>query len=332
MKLHLNKNLFIEAVKITAQQMNIHEIYIEKDYWVTYALYTIFSNPIGEETVFKGGTALSKCFGLIERFSEDIDLVVKKNEKETGNQLKTKIKTVTDLVAGVLPEIEFNGITQKRGMNRKTAHSYKKEFSGKFGQVRDVIVVEATWLGSYKPFVTKRISSLIYEMMINGGQEKIAEENGLLPFAVQTLAPKRTLCEKIMSLVRFSYTNNAVEDLKNKVRHTYDLFYLLSNKELLKFFESAEFNKLLLKVANDDVLSFRNNNDWLKHHPGKSKMFSELNEVWTEIRSTYNGEFRNLVYGDFPNEDEIYKTLKLIRERLKTVDWTVTIENPKEIE
>lgn len=329
MKLHLNKNLFIEAVKVTAQQMNIAEIYIGKDYWVTYALHTIFSNPIGEETVFKGGTALSKCFGLIERFSEDIDLVVKKNENETENKLKTKIKTITELVAEVLPEIEFNGITQKRGMNRKTAHSYKKEFSGEFGQIRDVIVVEATWLGSCEPFVTKNVSSLIYGMMINSGQKKIAEGNGLLPFEVQTLDPKRTLCEKIMSLVRFSYTNNAVEDLKKKVRHTYDLFYLLRNKELLKFFESAGFEKLLLKVANDDVLSFRNNNDWLKYHPKKAIIFSELEAVWTELKSTYTGEFSNLVFGDFPNEDKIYKSLKSIRERLETVDWTITIENPR---
>ena len=49
---------------------------VHKDYWVTYALFTIFTNEIGKDTVFKGGTALSKCFSMIEHFSEDIDLVV----------------------------------------------------------------------------------------------------------------------------------------------------------------------------------------------------------------------------------------------------------------
>lgn len=62
MKLHENKQLFRQAVQFTAQQKNILDIYIEKDYWVTYALHTIFNNPIGAETAFKGGTALSKCF------------------------------------------------------------------------------------------------------------------------------------------------------------------------------------------------------------------------------------------------------------------------------
>ena len=42
MILHKDKNEFIEAVKFTAQRMGIKEIYVEKDYWVTYALFTIF--------------------------------------------------------------------------------------------------------------------------------------------------------------------------------------------------------------------------------------------------------------------------------------------------
>ena len=55
-------------VQLTAETLSIKDIYVEKDYWVTNALFTIFSNEIGKDTVFKGGTALSKCFKLIERF------------------------------------------------------------------------------------------------------------------------------------------------------------------------------------------------------------------------------------------------------------------------
>ena len=71
MNLHLNKNLFRDAIRITAQQMNIQPEFVEKDYWVTYALYVIFNHEIGNDTVFKGGTALSKCYKMIDRFSED---------------------------------------------------------------------------------------------------------------------------------------------------------------------------------------------------------------------------------------------------------------------
>jgi len=75
MKLHHNIQLFQDAVRVTAQQMNIPPEFVEKDYWVTYVLFAIFNSKIGNETVFKGGTSLSKCYKLIERFSEDIDLV-----------------------------------------------------------------------------------------------------------------------------------------------------------------------------------------------------------------------------------------------------------------
>lgn len=144
MKLHQDKKLFRQAVQFTSYQMQIPAIFVEKDYWATYVLFTIFNDKIGSDTVFKGGTALSKCYNIIERFSEDIDLVVLRREGESNNKLTTKIKTIGNVVSNVLPEIEIAGLTHKMGMNRKTAHSYNKEFKGGYGHIRDVIVVEAT--------------------------------------------------------------------------------------------------------------------------------------------------------------------------------------------
>lgn len=267
MKLHENKTLFRQAVQFTADQMKIPAIYVEKDYWVTYALFAIFNNEIGKDTVFKRGTALSKCYNLIERFSEDIDLVVLRREGESNNRLTTKIKTISNVVNAVLPEVAVEGITQKMGMNRKTAHSYNKEFKGDFGQVRNVVVVEATWLGYYEPCTTKSVVSFIGNMMLNNGQAEIANKSGLLPFELLALEPIRTICEKIMSLVRFSYGENPIENLKKKIRHTYDLHQLLRQKDFLDFFNSSSFDEMLMKVANDDVNSFKNNNQWLAHHP-----------------------------------------------------------------
>lgn len=53
MKLHKDKNLFQQAVRFTADQMGIPAVYVEKDYWVTFALYRIFTNEIGKDVVFK---------------------------------------------------------------------------------------------------------------------------------------------------------------------------------------------------------------------------------------------------------------------------------------
>jgi hypothetical protein len=326
MKLHKNSSLYGEAIRFTAQQMNLKSEYVEKDYWVTYALFTIFNNEIGKDAVFKGGTALSKCYNMIERFSEDIDLVVLRREGETDSRLKSKLKAISAAVESVLPEVTIEGITHKMGMNRKTAHSFSKEFKGEYGQVRDVIILESTWLGYYEPYTTKSIVSFVGQKMLDNNQSDIAKENGLLPFDLLALEPIRTICEKIMSLVRFSYGENPMEDLKKKIRHTYDLHQLLQQEEFLKFFQSRAFDDMLLKVANDDVASFRNNNKWLNYHPNAALIFNDLEKVWNELKTIYNGDFKNLVYGELPKEEAILETLKMIQQRLKSISWNIKTE------
>jgi len=323
MNLHENNKLFKEAVKFTAQQMGILDIYIEKDYWVTLALYTIFNDPIGKETVFKGGTALSKCYGIIERFSEDIDLIVLKSENDSSNKLTNKIRKVTKVVSEVIPEIQVDGLTRKMGMNRKTVHSYSKEFKGNYGQIRDVVVVEATWLGHHEPYVQKTVSSYIYDMMQNTAQEEIAKKYNLLPFDVLVLDAKRTLCEKIMSLVRFSYANDPIGALQKKIRHTYDINQLLNVNEVIQFMGSNDFDKMLLKVAQDDILSYKNDNDWLKNHPKEALIFEKTMETWEKLSETYKADFQKLVYGDFPIESDILKSLQKISKRLKKIVWKI---------
>ncbi len=327
MILHEDKILFRQAVQFTADQMKIPAIYVEKDYWVTYALFTIFNNEIGKDTVFKGGTALSKCYNMIERFSEDIDLVVLRRKGESNTRLTKKIQTISEVVSNVLPEVNIDNLTKKKGMNRKTAHSYNKEFSGDYGQVRDAIVVEATWLGYFEPYTTKTIISFIGQMMINNGQEDIAEINKLLPFNLLVLEPTRTICEKIMSLVRFSYDDNPLEVLKNKVRHIYDLYQLIKQKEFSEFLNSDAFSEMLLKVGNDDVASYKNTNEWLINHPNEALIFKNLENVWNELKPIYNGAFRNLVYGELPKDEAVLETLKMIQERLKSISWTIKIEH-----
>lgn len=326
MTLHENKELYNDAILATAQQKGIKEIYVEKDYWVTLALHRIFTSDIGKEAVFKGGTALSKCYNIIKRFSEDIDMVILRNEAETGNQLKTKIKKISNVVAEILPEIEVEGITNKMGMIRKTAHSYTKTFEGQFGQVRDIIIVESTWLGSFEPYTSATVSSFVAEMMKENNQEELINQYNLNPFEVLVLSLERTLCEKIMSLMRFSFTEDPITDLNNKIRHIYDIHKLLEKEEINAFFQSNEFDNLLLIVANDDVISFKNNNGWLDNHPATAMIYADIENTWNQLRTTYNTTFEELVYGKLPTEEQILATLNTVKERLEKVDWKVDRE------
>jgi len=323
MKLHENKKLFTDAIRATAEFKGIREIYIEKDYWVTLALKTVFNHPDCVDAVFKGGTALSKCFNIVKRFSEDIDLVVVRHDGDSNNRMAKKIKAITNAVEGVLPEIEVEGITRKRGKNRKIAHTYTKEFSGVYGQIRDVVIIEASWLGSSEPNETHTISSYLYEMMAAKNQQSIAEEYELEPFDVRVLAIERTLCEKIISLVRFSYDDAPVMALRNKIRHCYDLHLMLQNNEVNTFFESSNFDALLLTVANDDVTSFRIDEKWLAIHPAEAIIFKEAENIWKQLRTTYEQEFSAMVYGDLPAQEKVHETLLRIHDRLTKIDWNL---------
>ena len=66
-----------ELFRATAQAMRVHEAIIEKDFWVCWTLDYLFQDsPWKDRMAFKGGTSLSKVYGAIERFSEDIDLIL----------------------------------------------------------------------------------------------------------------------------------------------------------------------------------------------------------------------------------------------------------------
>ncbi len=324
MNLHENRELYNDAIVATAQMTGLPEIYVEKDYWVTVALHAIFASECGDYAIFKGGTALSKCFNVIERFSEDIDIVLLKDGTESGNQLKNKLKRISDKVANIFPEIETPGITNKHGMIRKTVHSYQKNFNGEFGQVNDRIILETTWLGSFEPYTTDFVSSFVAEMMKTTGQTNLIEEYNLQPFQVNILSEERTLCEKIMSLVRFSFTPNPISDLSNKVRHIYDIHKLLSAEEIKTFFDSDDFESMLLKVASDDVLSFKNNNEWLANHPSTAIIFSDSENTWNKVKNAYFSSFAELVYGDLPTEDQLLETLRIVYQRLEDINWKLS--------
>jgi hypothetical protein len=72
LKLSANDRLEALGVAATASGRPVH--LLEKDIWVVWALQGLFESALGEHLVFKGGTSLSKGYGVIQRFSEDIDL------------------------------------------------------------------------------------------------------------------------------------------------------------------------------------------------------------------------------------------------------------------
>lgn len=131
MRLHENKQLFADAINAASRPkddggLDIKSIFIEKDYWICRSLKLMADGDKGGKTVFKGGTSLSKAYGIGARFSEDIDVAIAEAWTLSGNQLKTLIhRTAQNMTAG-LKEIVIPGMTSKGSHYHKAFYSYPR--------------------------------------------------------------------------------------------------------------------------------------------------------------------------------------------------------------
>ena len=105
----LNNDEKIAAIQKVAGIKHIPPQAVEKDLWVTIILQLVYTLPFADKIVFKGGTSLSKVFGKIDIFSEDIDLALDRTlfsmtGDVTKKQLKQLRKTSSLFVNGMFFE------------------------------------------------------------------------------------------------------------------------------------------------------------------------------------------------------------------------------------
>ncbi|MDP3443644.1 MAG: nucleotidyl transferase AbiEii/AbiGii toxin family protein, partial [Ignavibacteria bacterium] len=245
MTLHENPALFSELITLSADMLGMREIYIEKDYWLCMILRNLaHADPeIFNHVVFKGGTALSKAHKLIHRFSEDIDLAYIA-EGLSGNQIKNKLKAVERvLLPDILNVIENHPQESKGSSLRKTVHHYPRIAQGQFGDAVDVLIVELNAFANPTPFSRKNISTYIAEFLLSKGVNDLIEQYGLESFEVNVLETQRTLCEKISAVARASYEGQ--DYLQAKIRHFYDIYWLLKDPKTYQFLQSDAFGKMM---------------------------------------------------------------------------------------
>ncbi len=310
MKLHLNKEDFKDLITLTAKDMNILEVYIEKDYWVCYILKNLSESEYLENIVFKGGTSLSKAYGLIERFSEDIDLQLI-NFEGGDSKKKNFIKKIESKISEGLNLLDNHPRESKSGNIRKTIYSYKKLIEeSNFFQGSQELVLEINSMSTPEPYEKREIRTYISEFLEKTNKEYIKEFD-LESFYVNVLDKKRTFVEKIFAVMDFSFESNYIEELSNKIRHIYDLYILFNDKEVNEFFNSNEFYKMASKVVvENDFFGKRKN---IKYSESVLYNIDELDKV----KKVYGEVFSKFVFGLLPKFDLIKGVIKEILEKIK---------------
>lgn len=200
------------------------------------AVHDGFNVTVGEEAlhvqpIFKGGTSLSKAFGLIERFSEDIDLLVPvpaANPRDFSTKARSSLmKAATETVTAALG-IDGERAAGRRGVDLHWRYPYDA-VTGDPSTVgaEPVVRVELTVMGGQNPKTSGTITSMVADHA--GTIEGFPDHDGLRPVTIETLAPERTLVEKLAMLhdAASKATPEEPGRLTKAGRHYYDVAMLL---------------------------------------------------------------------------------------------------------
>lgn len=238
MFLHEDTEEFKRTCVIAAEKTGQPITYVVKDYYVTMMLKEIFSR--NDQLVFKGGTALSKCYGVIHRFSEDIDLGIEE-ERATQGQRK-KIKEAIKAAAKALG-LEISNIDNTR--SRRDFNRYEiplpEDYSG--SAVANTLFIETSVMTPITPTASQMVTSFITNYLSEIGKAEIVERYSLEPFEVKVTTLERSLCDKVFAICDYYLEG---KDLRKPSRHIYDVHKLLAEVQL-----DGELRTLLNKVRQE---------------------------------------------------------------------------------
>ncbi len=316
MRLHEDMEAFLDLVQATSENMDLPQVYIEKDYWVTKALKHLCESTHVNKVVFKGGTSLSKAYRLIDRFSEDIDLAVFAGGQNDSAR-KILLKNVEKTVANGLNELKDDPRVSKGSNYRKTVYQYPRCVDGdNFGQASQELLLEINAFTNPEPYELRQIQSFIAETLLKQDRADLIKDYGLESFSINVLSVKRTLVEKMLGVIKDSYYENPVERLSDRIRHLYDICLILREEEYKNFVQSPEFVTLCKFCILDEKSGVFGKSDYLKKPLVNAPLFTEFSNWQTSLEKTYEGVFADLVFGEKPEMDEIAVALRFLHKNL----------------
>ncbi len=218
MNLHKNPQEFYDALLALSAKLNISPAIIEKDYYVTMFLEALSKRV--PNLIFKGGTSLSKCYKIINRFSEDIDLTLDANQQSQGKKRNLKYEIIEVCKELGLELMNESNIRSRRDYNRYEI-KYPIHFEGT--GIKQYLLVETVFMVKAYPDEIKSATSMIYDFWKEIGDYAAIEEYEMSPFNVRVQTLERTFVDKVFALCDYAVSNNII----GHSRHIYDLCRML---------------------------------------------------------------------------------------------------------
>ncbi|KAF0091769.1 MAG: hypothetical protein FD141_1558 [Fusobacteria bacterium] len=300
LRLHKNTEDFKDLITVTSETLGLDPTIIEKDYWVTHALYRLSKSEYIEHIVIKGGTSLTKGYEDLHRFSEDIDIALL-TSNVTNSQIKKIMSKVEKIMSAELSIKLFNDEC-KSGDYRYTQFSYPSIFMGYLSELHPSIRFEISSFMHPHPYEKKELCSMIGNYLYIKEMQNVLLQYDLIKFNLNVLAIERTVVEKIASLIRMSYESNLSEFL-SKTRHLYDL-YMTYNTVKDFYNNKQKFIEMVVIVKNAELKSRFKGKYPVENSWRVAPLFKILEEERVEIayRDYFGAEF---VYGKLPDYNQV---------------------------
>ena len=231
-----------EAAGSIADVTGIPVAQVEKDFWITEVLRGVAAHGSEAEVtaVFKGGTSLSKAFGLIRRFSEDVDIVVvlAGSGSSAAHRILKSFVEAAENATGLPAEIDEAATS--RGVRRTALFHYPTDAQS--DALSTGVRLELGTRGGAMPTQRCFITSLLdqFQSFRTSGIETLIGP----PIEMHVQAPVRTLIEKLM-IVHHAAVEGDVVERQRLVRHYYDIWCLLRSDHV----------RAALKESPADVLA-----------------------------------------------------------------------------
>ena len=323
--------------EVAAANMNIMPQLVEKDFWVCWILKVLFSLPeVGAHLTFKGGTSLSKCYNVIKRFSEDIDISIErtflsktksiepgkdKSNKENQKRLKElqevcKIKigevivpSLKQAIAAALPNKKEWGLALDEDApdGQTVLFTFPHAMTSTIeSYVKSSVKLEFGARSDHWPVE----SATIVPYIVNAPGERVVEG-----FSVRVLAAERTFWEKA-TILHMIYHRPAEKNVPPRMsRHYYDV-YAMTESPIYK--KALEYISLLKDVAEHKALFFR---DTKAHYeeatPAGLRLLPREDQMST-LKNDYR-QMQQMFFEEPPTFDQIIEKLQALEKEINRI-------------
>lgn len=301
MRLHQNKDDFKTLVSLVADYYGLQDYQVEKDYFVSVLLKEL-SEGSDVPLVFKGGTSLSKCYKVINRFSEDIDLAIMTSDSVVSSGVRRIMK---NFILSKIENSKMEIMNQDEIRSGRDFNTYKIKFDKLFDSDEDVfshIVIETIVVYRPYPTTTVYVNNFITNYLIEMVRSDIIDRYDLQPFKMLIQSIDRTFIDKMFAICDYHIHGK----YERYSRHLYDL-HMIWKSALL---DLDTLNEIMFDVICDRQ-RYDDRNPSCKKGSSPSMLLKEIIEKGV-FKNDYLNVTDRLIYKPVPYEQCMNSILEII--------------------